>query len=478
VSKSKLSRDLYYRSLSSSAQQSPWEEGPFATTTAPVLSHIQNPTAERVVMKSFVDTLGATAHLVSGSFQVETTESGSLEETIVVTKSVQETTEILQEGARLVHEEHVSVSLSTVAESEESTDCNTDDASNDLTVTTDQDSSSVKNTAPDPKNNKTTNVIQSNTLHESLLRAIREKNAEKASHYFSECTKHKVPVEDRHLLGLFNNAINHQDPITALQALRCYKEVNDNVKTTLFMYARVCEAVGQIHWRLAQTGQFTKMVHDLQHDLMGLDETFRIRCFPILLISLVQQPIHRIGRMAKGLYQFMEQNDYPLTVNKLSHLLFICKYKRQDDLSFPSVLARLTSMGVRPFPPVTIQVLQNLFPFTNVDETIVAMKAIIELQSSWKVGHAYPNYRVDIGTLEHIMAAAARRGSFDLNLLVWDLMDLLGYEPTECMYENTIYGFAMGFRQDHNMLAVFGEMEERGYTPSRALIRSVSRPLR
>lgn len=471
-----LSTDLC-RALSSSAQQSSWVEGPFAMTTAPALSHIQNPTAERVVMKSFVDTLRATARVEAGCLDFEA-ESDSLEETIVVTESVVETAEVSEQGARLIHEEHVSVSLSTTAVPQEGADRN---VSNDSSVRTDQDvsnDSSMTDTAPDASKNNKSDVIQRNTLHGNLVCAIRDSDVEKASHFFLECTKHKIPIEDKHLLGLFNNAINKQDPITALRALQCYREVTDDPATHELMYARLCEAVGLVPWSIARSGLFVKMVLDLQQDLTGLDEKSRRRCFPVLLVSLIQQPIARIGRMAKGLYQFMEQNDYPLTAHKMSHILSVSKYKRQNDLSFPSMLARLVNTGFRPYPPVAVHVLENLFPYTNVDETIVAMKAIIKLQSSWKIGDMHPNYRVDLGTLEHIMAAAARKGSFDLNLMVWDLMDLLGYEPTECMYECTIQGFVMGFRQDHNMFAVLGEMEEQGYTPSRALIRSLSRSLR
>ena len=76
------------------------------------------------------------------------------------------------------------------------------------------------------------------------------------------------------------------------------------------------------------------------------------------------------------------------------------------------------------------------------------------------------------------MAAAARKGCFELNILVWDLVDMLGYEPTVSMYENTLQGFVMGVRQDHNVFAVLGEMEERGFSPSRALIRSLSLSIR
>ena len=143
-----------------------------------------------------------------------------------------------------------------------------------------------------------------------------------------------------------------------------------------------------------------------------------------------------------------------------------------------SLILILCTVGHRPSPNLAIQVLQNLFPYTKIDETILALKAIIQLQSSWEPGALYPTYKVDIGILEHIMAAAARKGAFELNILVWDLVDLLGYEPTEFMYENTIQGFAMGAQQDHNVFGVLSEMEERGFSPSRALIRSISRSIR
>jgi hypothetical protein len=141
-------------------------------------------------------------------------------------------------------------------------------------------------------------------------------------------------------------------------------------------------------------------------------------------------------------------------------------------------LDSLLFVGHRPAPSLAIQVLLNLFPYTDMDETVLALKSIMQLQSSWEPGAPYPAYKVDVGILEHIMAAAARSGAFEVNILVWDLVDLLGYEPTEFMYENTIHGFARVPQQDHNVFGVLGEMEERGFTPSRALIRSLSRYLR
>ena len=87
-------------------------------------------------------------------------------------------------------------------------------------------------------------------------------------------------------------------------------------------------------------------------------------------------------------------------------------------------------------------------------------------------------YQIDIGTLELITGTAATRGRHAICLKVWDTLEAQGIQPTETIYENTCTAFAMAFRQDDNCFAVLGEMEAKGYTPSRALIRSISRSLR
>ena len=119
-----------------------------------------------------------------------------------------------------------------------------------------------------------------------------------------------------------------------------------------------------------------------------------------------------------------------------------------------------------------ISVLQNLFPFKNFDAVMTTLEAISELHTRDSA------YQIDIGTLESITAAAASRGRHAICLKVWDMLDTQGIQPTETMYENTCTAFIMAFRQDENGFAVLGEMEAKGYTPSRALIRSLSRSLR
>jgi hypothetical protein len=57
---------------------------------------------------------------------------------------------------------------------------------------------------------------------------------------------------------------------------------------------------------------------------------------------------------------------------------------------------------------------------------------------------------------------------------VWDMLDVLGYEPSEAIYENTVTAFAMNTFTYREAFTVLAEMETRGFKPSRALIRSFS----
>ena len=59
------------------------------------------------------------------------------------------------------------------------------------------------------------------------------------------------------------------------------------------------------------------------------------------------------------------------------------------------------------------------------------------------------DFRVDLGTLEAISRASARL-SVELGLLVWDLVEMFGDQPTESMFEDIIMSFA-ATKQDQNM---------------------------
>jgi len=190
---------------------------------------------------------------------------------------------------------------------------------------------------------------------------------------------------------------------------------------------------------------------------------------------LIKQRFECLGETARSLYHHMMKCRFPLDARTLEEFLSHSKYSRQRDLPYHDVMRSLVSMGFYPYPPNAIHALENLFPFTDLRTTIIALAAVVDLQSSTESSEIY---RVDIGTLEQISAAGARKSSLHLNFLVWDALEQLGYEPTEGIYENTIQTFCMSYRQDHNLFAVLAEMECKGFEPSRALIRSISRSLR
>jgi len=135
-------------------------------------------------------------------------------------------------------------------------------------------------------------------------------------------------------------------------------------------------------------------------------------------------------------------------------------------------------IGGKPSPRVVLHVIHNEFPFDNVRLLEKIFQGLIRLQQtkeSWQL-----DYRLDIGTLQHISIMAARRGSSNLIFLIWDYMELFDYGPvSEAMYEDTIVALVESRWQDSLFLQVLYEMEKkRGFVPQRPLIRSISRSIR
>jgi len=316
------------RSLSS-AQPSSWDDAsPFTMSSAPSLSQIQNPTAERIVMKTFLNTLQVTSAVCS-----DTVETDYQSEETIVETVVEESSQVSEEWAlQVIKEETTSVvAVSSVVnvpieEAEPQQDLSESHATSD-----------AKESEP---------VLQKD-FHGDLLYAIRINHPVKARLAFRECLQNNVTMKQHLLEKLFNLVMPH-DPITGLAALIQIRKVRGKPATSA-MYCSLCESVGKVNWKVARTGQYTKMCSDLREELAELDpETYQKRLFPVLLVSLVQQPMHRIGLMAKGLYNYMEKNDFPLSTGKLCHLISVSRYTRQDDLSFPTILSRLVNEGKCP----------------------------------------------------------------------------------------------------------------------------------
>lgn len=319
------------RSLSS-AQPSPWDDhSPFTMSAAPSMAGIPNPTAERVVMKTFLNTLQVSAVVESSSAAAygQEEEEEDLEEKESIHASEEKSLVVIMEEEQQSRALVAVSSVVSVPEDEE------------------QDSSETIVSSDDEKEAFNNNNIdkEKKRYHGRLVHAIRTKNAPKAKVAFRECLENDVLLSKRYLMKLFNVLVYH-DTIAALAVLKHYRS-STGTPAASSIYATLCQQVGKVPWKIAQSGQFTKFCHDLREELIELPQEghYQRRCFPIFLVSLVQQPMHRVGRMARGLYNFMEANDYPLSVGKMCHILAVTKYTRQDDLPFPTILARIVKEG-------------------------------------------------------------------------------------------------------------------------------------
>lgn len=497
-------------------------ESPFVIN--PLTQTMENPTAEKIVVRNLLDTLHiavsspASSDIWQGPWRMASSvieddeekdllpESETLPEHEACTES---NTNPVENGINLsaddiiVHEipETVTPASSVLDEEKEEEGLNSEsEQAEDSEITSGENVNSVASgmkvpaekvivqgtpQAVTPQMAKNNSAATQRTLQGHLKRAIQSRDAELAMKYFQELRLQNVPVELPILEKLFF-FMSLEHPLYAYKVLTRYAQLSHPDLPPLKMYERMSAALGRFPVRQTRNrapksqkvSELPKAFRGLQHDLAQLPvEPYQHACYPKLLVSMMQQPISNISTKAKFLYRFMRRNNYPLDGATRHWLLSLSQYARQDDLPFADLLAELAGEGHQIFPPVAINALQNLHPFTDLDATKKALQTILDLQNSLKPGDGR-DYRVDRGTLEQITVAGARHGSFELNLLVWDLMDTLGYEPTLGMYENTIHSFAMGYRQDHSVFAVLGEMESKGFVPSRGLIQSIARSIR
>jgi pentatricopeptide repeat protein len=135
------------------------------------------------------------------------------------------------------------------------------------------------------------------------------------------------------------------------------------------------------------------------------------------------------------------------------------------------------SIGATPSPAIVLTVLHNEFPFHNIRLVCKLLRAILHLQQNKQVSQL--DYKLDLGTLQHISAMAARRGSTDLIHIIWDYFQQFHIPPTQALYEDTIVTWMEVNGQDEMVIQFLAEMEiQRGFIPPRPLIRSISRSLR
>jgi len=155
--------------------------------------------------------------------------------------------------------------------------------------------------------------------------------------------------------------------------------------------------------------------------------------------------------------------------------------QQREDTSFPyhKVLRELVSSGHVPKPETVANVLKCYFPFHDTHATSEVLSVIQQLHlNSIKSSSSSPSssssedYRIDMGTLEAVSMASARK-NVDLALQVWDMVEQFGYSPTASMFEDVILSFA-ATRQDENMYSALADMERNGFEPSPLLLKYIA----
>jgi len=230
-------------------------------------------------------------------------------------------------------------------------------------------------------------------------------------------------------------------------------------------------------------------------------------CLPRLLLALCKPNVRRdsLSRLAVQVFDDVYRNHHifpfdPYLYLGILELNFSPGRRPSEFLPYHFILRRLVEHGTYPSSSIAIKILQREYPYVDTMRTtnsiIQSFITLYQLasqppqqQEEFETEHSNQNHkpmndvlradyltnRIDLGLMEQLCNAGASRGSTQVVLMLWDLSDLLGYTPTEGMYEAAIMAFLNSSKkQDESALAVFNEMEKSGYTPSGALIRSMA----
>ena len=239
------------------------------------------------------------------------------------------------------------------------------------------------------------------------------------------------------------------------------------------MYERLCRSIANLMTSHETSTKTRVCVVQVRQECEKMPKETQQVLLPILLESMVTTAVGSVREQSLGLYKYLCENEFVLSPDLLESLLAKSRYW-STDLPYQRVLQQLSDSQVPPKNAGALtNALSNFFPFTDGDKTLMAVTAVHDI-----VRRGNTHVRVDRGTLEQILAGASREGNYELGLLTWDLSESLGYAPTESLFESMIQAFSMAYKQDHRVFSCLAGMEDYGYIPSRALLRSVSRSLR
>lgn len=328
-----------------------------------------------------------------------------------------------------------------------------------------------------------TDINPSAEENDELGNAIKTRDIPNSIRLFEEAIANDQLVPQKHAVGLFFLVIK-TDPITAY---KCLQHSNNHPETTEFtmdMYRRLCYVSGALIPRKIRPWMIHNFFMSLLEDLRGKDLEVKKELYPSLTVSLAKQGSVLTGPSAGVLYNFLIENGHEVKIDWLRLLLSLSKYNRQEDLPFHDIIARLVEMKAEVHPLLILPAIHNMFPYTDSEKICVALEAYRNLLRGTTDGEScanpiYQEHVIDFATLEMISAGAAHSGNSKLILLVWDVLELCNYKPTEAIFENTIVTFAANHQ--HGLQQTFCalvSMKEEGFDISLPLTRSISRLIR
>ena len=308
-------------------------------------------------------------------------------------------------------------------------------------------------------------------LYRDLQAAIQQNNVPAAMHLYRSALRDGREPQLPLLNALFTLLVSQQQPFDAHVVLKHYQRLDNNSLNASF-YERLCDCMRHMDPLKHSYNDIHDLTRDVVKHVQRLDSEGQSRCIPVLVSALAMQRAVRVGHFAKRLYYHMMEHGFSVTEGYWEHLLSMSKYNRQKDLPFAEIMQRSVEVGWRSNPATILHALENMYPFRKTEDVCIALRAIATLQTQ-QSDDSY-EYIVDLGTLDSLSSMSAQTGNIDLNMLVWELVDIYGYQPTMSLYENTICCFASRRETYPNAFSVMAEMEANGMTISRGLIRSVS----
>lgn len=283
----------------------------------------------------------------------------------------------------------------------------------------------------------------------------------------------------------------------------CYRAVNEEsiefgqIYKVYKRYRIMCEERGNfIDQKLLKTLVYTigraerkpsrdlmrNMVWDIYQHVLRQDRSYQEDILPPLLVSLANQPNDHVRALSLKIFRHIQTENIDVGAMRMNVMLENPVHNKfGTNIPKHIILQVMMEMGIRPRSPgVLVSMLEShsFNNFQDIGPITSLLEGIITLVKNPVEEERENAFYLDEGLLEELISVGAQQKVSSFVLLVWDLVELLGYSPTESMYENAVIAFCRFDKQDHHAFAAMSEMEEKGFKPSRDFIRNVSNILK